>query len=57
MTHNIHMNKGFIKEILIIIIALVALKYFWHIDVVGYLSDGPVAKVLSWVGDKLHISK
>ena len=46
-------NRGFIRDIFIILVALIALKYFVHIDVVGYLSEGPVTKGLDWA--KVHI--
>lgn len=32
-------ERGLVKEVIIMLVALIALKYFWHIDVVGYLSD------------------
>ena len=50
---NFKYNRGFIKEIIILLVALVALKYFVNIDVVGYLEQGPVTKGLDWV--KVHV--
>ena len=41
-------QSGFIKGIALTLVALVALKYFWNIDVIGYI-EGPVEKVLAWV--------
>lgn len=43
------MNRGFIKQIIIIVGALVALKYFLHFDLVDLLSQGKYTEVLSWL--------
>jgi hypothetical protein len=43
-------QSGFIKMILIVIAALVLLKYIYDIDVVGYLTTG---KFKDWL-DKLY---
>jgi hypothetical protein len=50
---NENYERGFIGEIVVVVIALVVLKYFFHVDVVGYLSDGPLAKSLTWIGERL----
>lgn len=43
-------NGGFIQIILIILGALVVLKYVYDIDIVGYLTEGWFRKVL----DKIY---
>lgn len=45
-------QDGFITEIVLVVVALVILKYFFHLDIVGYLSDGPLSKIFIWVGDR-----
>ena len=45
-------NKaGFVREVVLVLVALVALRYFWDIDVIGYI-EGPVEKGLSWIVNK-----
>ena len=41
-------ERGFIKEVVLVLVALVALKYFWDIDIVGYI-EGPVSKGITWI--------
>ncbi len=49
-------ERGFIGEIVLVVVALVALKYFFHVDVIGYLSDfsGPISKTFIWIGNKFR---
>lgn len=39
-------NKGFISRIILIIIALIALKYFFHFDVIEWLKSDKVQSIL-----------
>ena len=41
-------DGGFIKEIVLILVALIALRYYFHVDVVGYLQEK-----LAWLIAKL----
>jgi hypothetical protein len=39
-------KKGFIKTVIIIVVALVLLKYIYNIDVVGFLTQGRFKELL-----------
>mgnify|MGYP001558970313 CR=1 FL=1 len=43
------MNKGFIRNIIIIVGALVALKYFFHFDLIDLLTQGKFGEVMVWL--------
>lgn len=42
-------NKGFIRNIILIVGALVALKYFFHFDVVDLIAEGKFGEVWVWI--------
>ena len=46
-------ERGFIRDILLTVVALVAIKYFFDIDIIGYV-EGPVEKALTWIVGKFH---
>jgi len=56
--NKIDKNRGFIKTVIIIVGALIAIKYYYHFDVVAFLTTGRVGeitlgiydKILSWFG-------
>jgi hypothetical protein len=41
-------NRGFISEILLVLVVLVFLRYFVDIDIIGYL-EMPLAKAIEWL--------
>lgn len=41
-------NRGFVSEILLVLAALLLARYFFSIDVIGYLSQW-LDKVVLWV--------
>lgn len=43
------MNRGFIRNIIIVVGALVALKYFFNFDLVDLLAGGKYKEVLVWL--------
>ncbi len=62
MKRNFNNQKGFITKLIVIIIALVAIKYYFHFDLLAYLKTpeaqkviGPVVNAIkafySWVDD------
>lgn len=42
-------NRGFIRGIILVVAALVALKYFFNFDLVDLLSEGNYRGVLDWI--------
>jgi hypothetical protein len=45
---NVNNNqRGFVKSVLIIVGALVLLKYTYKLDVIGYLTDGKFKELLN----------
>lgn len=46
MKKNSNKNRGFVTMILIILVALVLLKYIYDIDVVGFLTQGKFKDLL-----------
>lgn len=45
---NTSRTSGFITTIIVIIAAIVALKFLFHIDVLSYLTSGQVSEWLSY---------
>ncbi|MEK7117585.1 MAG: hypothetical protein AAB861_02310, partial [Patescibacteria group bacterium] len=43
------MNRGFIRNIILIVGTLVALKYFFNFDLVDLISEGNYREVLVWL--------
>ena len=43
------MNRGFIRNIIIIVGALVALKYFFHFDLIDFIAKINYREVLEWL--------
>lgn len=43
------MNRGFIRNIILIVGALVALKYFFNFDLVDLISEGNYREVFVWL--------
>lgn len=41
-------RQGFVSEILLVLVVLVFLRYFVHIDIVAYL-ETPLAKGVEWL--------
>ena len=46
-------NRGFIRNIIIIVAALVALKYFFHFDLVGLITQGKYKEVVLWLKENI----
>lgn len=44
-------QSGFIRDIVLTVVALVALKYFFDFDVIGYVEQ-PIEKGLAWIASK-----
>ncbi|MEK7062926.1 MAG: hypothetical protein AAB946_02725 [Patescibacteria group bacterium] len=43
------MNRGFIRNIILIVGTLVALKYFFNFDLVDLISEGNYREVFVWL--------
>lgn len=43
---RINKNKGFIRTVILIVAALVLIKYIYDIDVVGFLTEGKFREFL-----------
>jgi hypothetical protein len=50
---NIIGKRGFVSEILLVLVILVFLRYFVNIDIIGYL-EMPLAKVIEWLKGVIH---
>ena len=50
MEHASETNKGFIRLIIVIIVALVILKFFFDFDVIEYLQSDKFAPVWAYIG-------
>jgi hypothetical protein len=48
MKNKILLNRGFISEILLVLVVLVFLRYFVNIDIIAYL-EMPLAKGIEWL--------
>jgi hypothetical protein len=46
-------QDGLIKEVILVIVALITLKYIWDIDLIGYL-ESPVEKAIDWIITKFR---
>jgi hypothetical protein len=44
-------NAGFVKKILLIIAALVLLKYLFDFNILEFLKSPKVAAIIEWFGD------
>lgn len=44
-----HTQSGFIKTIILIVVAIIVLKFWFHIDVLSYLTSGQVSEWLLYV--------
>jgi hypothetical protein len=41
-------KRGFVSEVLLVLVVLVFLRYFVHIDIIAYL-ETPLAKAIEWL--------
>jgi hypothetical protein len=45
---KLNLSRGFISEILLVLVVLVFLRYFVDIDIIAYL-EMPLAKAIEWL--------
>ena len=44
-------KQGFIRDTILIVIALIAIKYFFHVDVIGW-AEIYIGKIIVWLKGK-----